>query len=482
MKAAKVLDTVILATLALLPGARGVFTTQSHRRAIEKRSFQSELLPDVGLRYVKNSGVCETTPGVEQMSGYIDIGTNMSTWFWFFEARHEPETAPLTLWINGGPGCSSMIGLFEEHGPCSVNPDGETTRLNPFSWNNISNMIYIDQPIGTGFSYGTTAVNSTNTAAPFFWQAFQILFESGEFSKFKTRELLFTSESYGGHYGPGFVTYFDQQNERIRNGEIQGELINVRAMMINNGWYDPLLGDKAYVDFATNAPGYGPLQNDTVIKQLNDAFYSPGGCRDRELACYDAGNTTESNAICMDASNFCYNNVTLPAVGDRDINDLRQNISTPNPFPPSYYLNLLADPVIKEKIGAESNYSSCSSPVNSDFARTGDDARTFLPKLAALADEKLKILIWAGDADINCNWLGGHASVLAMDWYGKEEFAQIPFTNMTINAKPVAAVQNLDNFSFARVYEAGHLVPAFQPEAALEIFKQVVAGEQLHSV
>ncbi|KAJ8094268.1 hypothetical protein PM082_006807 [Marasmius tenuissimus] len=69
-----------------------------------------------------------------------------------------------------------------------------------------------------------------------------------------------------------------------------------------------------------------------------------------------------------------------------------------------------------------------------------------------------------------------------MDWYGKEEFAQIPFTNMTIDAKPVAAIQNLDNFSFARVYEAGHEVPAFQPEASLEIFKQIIAGEQLHSV
>ncbi|KAL0064076.1 hypothetical protein AAF712_008935 [Marasmius tenuissimus] len=482
MKVATVLEVVVLTTLALISGTRGVPTTQSQSRAIQKRSFQSELLPDVGLRFVKNSGVCETTPGVEQMSGYIDIGTNMSTWFWFFEARHEPETAPFTLWINGGPGCSSMIGLFQEHGPCFVNPDGETTRLNPFSWNNISNMIYIDQPIGTGFSHGTTTVNSTNAAAPFFWQAFQILFESGEFSKFKTREFLFTSESYGGHYGPAFVTYFNQQNERIRSGEIQGELLNVSAMMINNGWYDPLLSNKAYVDFATNAPGYGQLQNDTVIKQLNDAFFSPGGCRDREQACYDAGNTTESNDICIDADNFCIDEVLVPAVGDRDINDLRQNDSTPNPFPPSFYLNFLADPVIKERIGAESNYSSCSNRVGNNFARTGDDARTFLPELAALVDEKMKILIWAGDADINCNWLGGHASVLAMDWYGKEEFAEIPFTNMTIDAKPIAAIQNLDNFSFARVYEAGHEVPAFQPEASLEIFKQIIAGEQLHSV
>ncbi|KAL0569910.1 hypothetical protein V5O48_012056 [Marasmius crinis-equi] len=478
MKAA--LQTIGLAILASVFGASGSPSPQS--RAIQKRSFKSDLFPDVGLRFVKNSGVCETTPGVEQFSGYIDIGANMSTWFWFFEARENPETAPFTLWINGGPGCSSMIGLFQEHGPCFVNPDGATTRLNPFSWNNISNMIYIDQPTGTGFSHGTTTVNSTEAAAPFFWQAFQILFESGEFSKFETREFLFTTESYGGHYGPAFVNYFNEQNEKIRQGAIQGELVNVSAMMINNGWYDPLLQNKAYLDFATNAPGYGQLQNDTVLKQVNDSFFMPDGCKDKEQACYDAGDGPASNAICIDADDFCIENVLVPAVGDRDINDLRQNASSPNPFPPEFYLDFLDNPEIKQRIGAESNYSECSNRVGNNFGRTGDDARTLLPSLAELVDAKMKILIWAGDADINCNWLGGHASVLAMDWYGKEEFANIPFTNMTIDGKPVAAIQNLDNFSFARVYEAGHEVPAFQPEASFEIFRQIIAREQLHSV
>lgn len=59
---------------------------------------------------------------------------------------------------------------------------------------------------------------------------------------------------------------------------------------------------------------------------------------------------------------------------------------------------------------------------------------------------------------ISCNWLGGHASVLAMDWYGKERINRTPLTNMTINGKAVAAIQNVDNFSFARIYEAGHEV------------------------
>lgn len=401
-------------------------------------------------------------------------------WFWFFEARESPETAPFTLWLNGGPGCSSMIGLFQENGPCQVNADGKTTVINPFSWNNISNMIYIDQPIGTGFSFGTDTVNSTQSAAPFVWQAFQVLFESQQFSKFESREFIFATESYGGHYGPSFVTFFDEQNAKIQSGSLQGELITVSALMINNGWYDPLIQNKAYVDFATNAPGYGQLQSDEVLKKLNNSYFKTGGCQDQEEACYAAGNTPESNKICADADNFCIDNVFVPAVGNRDSDDLRQNSSAL--FPPEFYVDFLHQTSIMQKIGAEVTYSECPDPPFELFTRTGDDARSLLPALANLANSGLKILIWAGDADINCNWLGGHASVLAMDWFGKATLNSAPLVNMTMSGKTVAAIQNVDNFTFARVYEAGHEVPAFQPEASLEIFRQIINKQPLHSV
>jgi carboxypeptidase C (cathepsin A) len=65
------------------------------------------------LRFVQNSGVCETTPNVQQYSGYLSVGANMNMWFWFFEARNNSENAPTIAWFNGGPGCSSMIGLFQ---------------------------------------------------------------------------------------------------------------------------------------------------------------------------------------------------------------------------------------------------------------------------------------------------------------------------------------------------------------------------------
>ena len=115
------------------------------------------------LKYIADSKICETTPGVKQYSGYLSVGPDMNMyatttstcpsliryrWFWFFEARKDPEQAPLVTWFNGGPACSSMIGLFQENGPCRFENNASEPSLNPYSFNNVANMLYIDQPVG----------------------------------------------------------------------------------------------------------------------------------------------------------------------------------------------------------------------------------------------------------------------------------------------------------------------------------------------
>ena len=83
---------------------------------------------NVTIRYKEpgKEGVCETTPGVKSYAGYVDLSPTEHTFFWFFEARHDPKNAPITLWLNGGPGSDSLIGLFEELGPCRINKDNES--------------------------------------------------------------------------------------------------------------------------------------------------------------------------------------------------------------------------------------------------------------------------------------------------------------------------------------------------------------------
>lgn len=105
----------------------------------------------VTIRYKEpgEDGVCETTPGVKSYSGYVDLAPNEHTFFWFFESRRDPKNDPITLWLNGGPGSDSLIGLFQELGPCNVTEDLETM-LNPYGWNEVSNMLFISQPFGVG--------------------------------------------------------------------------------------------------------------------------------------------------------------------------------------------------------------------------------------------------------------------------------------------------------------------------------------------
>lgn len=87
----------------------------------------------VKIRYKEpgKAGVCETTPGVKSYSGFIDLSPEIHVFFWFFESRQDPAKDPLTLWLNGGPGSDSLIGMFDELGPCRITPN-LTSVINPW--------------------------------------------------------------------------------------------------------------------------------------------------------------------------------------------------------------------------------------------------------------------------------------------------------------------------------------------------------------
>jgi len=136
----------------------------------------------------------------KQYSGYIDVGDASHYHYWFVESQRSPSRDPVLLWLNGGPGCSSMDGLLEENGPFSVLENG-TLLDNPFSWNKIANVIYLESPAGVGFSYNDNGdgYDDDSTAA----DNYEVLLRwFKKFPEFAKNPFYILGESYGGHYVP----------------------------------------------------------------------------------------------------------------------------------------------------------------------------------------------------------------------------------------------------------------------------------------
>jgi carboxypeptidase C (cathepsin A) len=98
-----------------------------------------------------------------------------------------------------------MIGLLQENGPCRITNDSTSVTLNPFSWNNEASVLYIDQPVGVGFSHGDLKVGTSEEAAADVWTFLQIFLSDARFSHLSSNKLGLWTESYGGHYGPTFA-------------------------------------------------------------------------------------------------------------------------------------------------------------------------------------------------------------------------------------------------------------------------------------
>jgi carboxypeptidase C (cathepsin A) len=209
-----------------------------------------------------------------------------------------------------------MIGLFQENGPCRITNDSSGVTLNPNSWNTNANVLYIDQPVGVGFSHGDTTVGTSQQAASDVWTFLQIFLADSRFSKYKTNKLAIWTESYGGHYGPTFAAYFLTQNAAIAAGTVTGVTLNLQVLAIGNGLTDPLNQYPGYITYAGSNP-YHPLVSASTIKSANTSWTKSGGCRAQITNCYNTG----SDSVCSNAQSYCNNDILSPLAGNYDVID-----------------------------------------------------------------------------------------------------------------------------------------------------------------
>ncbi|KAF5356576.1 hypothetical protein D9758_008269 [Tetrapyrgos nigripes] len=429
------------------------------------------------LRVTENSGVCETTPGVNQASGYGDIATNQSIFFWFFEARNNPESAPLALWFNGGPGSSSMIGLLQELGPCRINNDTRTVSLNPFSWNTNANILFIDQPVGVGFSHGTLEVGTSQEAAEDVWTFLQIFLQDSRFAHLQENDLAIWTESYGGHYGPTFAAHFLEQNAAIEAGTVKGLPLNLKVLGVGDGLTDPLNQYPGYITYAASNP-YHALVSQTTINRANTAWTQSGGCRDQITSCNNNG----SNAVCSSAQSFCNNRILSPLAGNFDVYYVLA--TDPDPYPPALDTYLAS---VRSKIGAEVTWQQTNGNVYSNFAATGDWMRNSRPNLETVINAGVRTIVYDGDADYILNFNGVEAMVDALSTQFTTQYHAQQFSKYTVRGQETGQFKNAGTFSYIRIYGAGHEVPAYKfgslkyGEAAFQMFDQIMSGQSLSS-
>ncbi|KAL5569284.1 hypothetical protein UlMin_025859 [Ulmus minor] len=183
----------------------------------------------------------EQPKGVDfkQYSGYVTVNkqAGRALFYWLTESpvSHGPESRPLILWLNGGPGCSSVgYGAAEEIGPFHIRPDGKTLYLNPYSWNKLANLLFLESPAGVGFSYSNTTSDYTVGDQRTAEDAFTFLVNWFErFPQYKHRDFYIAGESYAGHYVPQLSQIIYQRNKEIQNPEI-----NFKGFMVGNAVSD----------------------------------------------------------------------------------------------------------------------------------------------------------------------------------------------------------------------------------------------------
>jgi cathepsin A (carboxypeptidase C) len=391
--------------------------------------------------------------GEDQESGILDLGNGDDMFYWLFNSRQDPSTDPLVIWLTGGPGCSSELALFYENGPYTINDDLSLSR-NEFSWNSKANLLYIDQPVGTGFSHARDPTHYARNEKMVATNFYQFLLKYlAKYPTLSGRDLYITGESYAGHYIPAIADYI------VRNPDAS---LNLKGVAIGNGWVDPYLQYPAYAEFAYENKLVGKL----AYNVLKGAYKLCQGLI--------------KTGVWPIALEGCQLTTTSMILTGFNVYDVRKRCENP---PLCYNFDKLdkfiARKDVREELGVfNRSWSSCNMIVHTFML--GDWIKNMQSATVNLLENKIKVLVYSGDKDFICNWRGGEAWTHNLEWEGAEEFKSIEYNKWNVNDNASGEFKNVGNLTFLRVYEAGHMVPMDQPEIALEMLNQFLGFPHHH--
>ena len=223
--------------------------------------------------------------------------------------------------------------------------------------------------------------------------------------------------------------------------------------------------------------GWPAVLDDSQCKGMDDALPR---CQSLIERCYDS----ESAWVCVPASVYCNNAMLGPyQQTGQNVYDVRgpcedsSNLCYPQLAWISKYLN---DEKVKKALGAEvDSYDSCNFDINRNFLLQGDWMLPF-HRLVPSILEKIPMLVYAGDADFICNWLGNLAWTKELEWPGQKAYNKAPMEDLELlggDHEKIGSVKSSGNMTFVRIHAAGHMVPLNQPAASLDMFNRWLSGE-----
>jgi len=403
-------------------------------------------------------------------SGRAVEGLTVNTFFWFLPSEDGNPDAPVVLWLQGGPGASSLFGMFTEIGPFTINADMEVVPLNPeYSWNRNYSLLFLDNPVGAGYSFtddrramvtNEKQVGSDLHAA--LLQFFQL------FPDLRANDFFVTGESYAGKYVPACAFTIDQMNQQAT---VEEEKINLKGMSIGDGAMDP----------AQQFRGFGHLLFNIGMVNLHEK---------RQFEAYDAkmeealagGDFLAAFDVFDEMLNgdfypygTYYTNVTgLTNYFNYEQGDAGNGI-------PDYFTEWLALPEVKDAIHVgDLPYHSFNGSVEEHLK--ADWMRGVLDMVVPILENPdYRVLIYSGQNDVILGAALTEQMLDSLQWQGLRDFREARKSVWRIPeaADPVAGyITNVPTwkFTYAVVRGAGHMVPTDQPERASDLITTFISG------
>jgi carboxypeptidase D len=440
--------------------------------------------------------------------------------YWLFEpanaANARDEDIPLILWLNGGPGCSSMDGLWLENGPLRLKNDGNkwAVDVNDQSWNNAPAWtLYVDQPVGTGLSFTrkqTYCKNDfeVNRDFHYFLEEFfllhsdKFLSDNNNGKQIVRRPFYFSGESHAGHYIPSMMDFILQRNDGKlvpdqNNGlEPLRVVIPVSGAAIGNGWVDPFhqysAADAAYGAGIIGAAQRANLEDAERACQskLKSGKFQADVCFSLLDDIIDQSHGTNGKTIVSQYDTRIWEikgaSRSFP-LGHKDVETYlggKKSYSEP-PLVVDFH-SVLESIHALESLDAGLTYQECTDPPY--LALAHQDGLGVVDELVRVLDHESKphMLFFNGINDLICNHVGNERFLDALPWSKASEYMQQPrhVWDAPVNpalknngGRPDGFVKTFENLTYLKILEAGHMVPMDQPSVSLAMMKILASGQ-----